>query len=87
MLFRLKTYQDDKGMPIGDLSTRGDEEAANEKKAVLSGLLDVSLAAGDGEGILGTVYTATPPSKSSVNRLIHGSRRSQTSVVSQMVIK
>jgi hypothetical protein len=53
MVVRLKIY-DDNGVPIGDLSTRGGEEAANEEEAVLSGLFDVSLAAG--EGILGTVY-------------------------------
>jgi hypothetical protein len=47
MVVRLKIYEDDNGVPIGDLSTRG--------TSVLSGLLDVSLAAG--EGILGTVYT------------------------------
>ncbi len=47
MVVRLKIYEDDNGVPIGDLNTRD--------KCVLSGLLDVSLAAG--EGILGTVYT------------------------------
>jgi hypothetical protein len=55
MVVRLKIYEDDNGVPIGDLITRGDEEAANEEKRVLSGLLYVSQAAG--EGILGTVYT------------------------------
>jgi hypothetical protein len=47
-------------VPIGDLSGRGDENTVHEEKKVLSGLLDVSQAAG--EGILGTVYTRrTPP--------------------------
>jgi hypothetical protein len=55
MVVRLKIYEDDNGVPIGDLITRGDEEAANEEKRVLSGLLYVSQAAG--EGILGTMYT------------------------------
>jgi hypothetical protein len=55
MVVRYKTYEDDNGVLIGDLSTRGDEEAVEEEEKVLSGLLDVSLAAG--EGILGTVYT------------------------------
>ncbi len=55
MVVRLKIYKDDNGVPIGDLSTRGDEEAVHEETKVLSGLLDVSQAAG--EGILGTMYT------------------------------
>jgi hypothetical protein len=54
MVARLKPYQDDIGLLIGDISTRGDKEAANEEK-VLSGLRDVAEAAG--EGILGMVYT------------------------------
>jgi hypothetical protein len=57
MVVRLKPYKDDIGLLIDDLSTRGDEEAVHEEKKVLSGLLDVSQAAG--EGILGTVYTCT----------------------------
>jgi hypothetical protein len=55
MVVRLKIYKDDNGVPIGDLSTRGDEEAVHAEKKVLAGLLDVSQAAG--EGILGTMYT------------------------------
>ena len=55
MVVRLKIYEDDNRVPIGDLSARGDEETVHEEKKVLSGLLDVSQAAG--EGILGTVYT------------------------------
>jgi hypothetical protein len=52
MVVRLKPYKDDIGLLIDDLSTRGDEEAVHEEKKVLSGLLDVSMAAGEG-----TVYT------------------------------
>jgi hypothetical protein len=55
MVVRLKIYEDDNGVLIGDLSTRGDQEAVNEEKSVLSRLLDVSMPAG--EGILGMVYT------------------------------
>ena len=55
MVVRFKPYKDDIGLLIGDLSTRGDEEAVYTEQKVLFGLLDVSLAAG--EGILGTVYT------------------------------
>jgi hypothetical protein len=55
MVVRLKIYEDDNRVPIGDLSGRGDEETVHEEKKVLSGLLDVSQAAG--EGILGTMYT------------------------------
>jgi hypothetical protein len=54
MVVRLKIYEDDNGLLIGDLSTHSNE-GDYEGYRMLLRLLMVALVAG--EGILGTVYT------------------------------